>query len=164
MVVNEKLHFEAYTKITKHLSTVYIHFILRRSKWHFIFRGYRWCLNFCCILRDVSDIHIFLSENVATASWLKQKLWISESSLSVIEKFKCHLDLLNIICNYTVDNFFVYASKCNFSLTTILKGRSKLYWFPEKNQNLLKFLQVVFTVFGSACCSRNIIYNKNAFH
>ena len=66
------------------------------------------------------------------------------------------MDHLNIMCNYTVDNFFVYASKYNFSLTTIVNrvGQNFIGFLFKKRRNLLKFLQVVFTVFGSACCSR----------
>ena len=51
---------------------------------------------FFSILIDCSDIHIFPSLHVVNDPRLLQNPEIAEPSLSVLEKFKHHLDLLTI--------------------------------------------------------------------
>ena len=51
-----------------------------------------------------SDIHDFFNRlwTIRPTMSIVWKLWISQSSLGILEKFKCHWDLLDINCNCIV--------------------------------------------------------------
>ena len=68
---------------------------------------------------------------MAQVQCLLQKLWISESSLSTPENFKCQWDLLNMKCNCTV-LFFKINVLC--MLPNILSHRPPL---QNPNRNFL---------------------------
>ena len=77
--------------------------------------------NFSSIPKDGSDIHRFSNRKWVSTMCTVGNLWISEASLSKLEKFQCSLVLLNIKYNYAVSFWsqlywvLIYDSKYIFS-------------------------------------------------
>ena len=76
-------------------------------------------------------------------------LWISESSLSILGKFKCHLDALYIKYNHIVFFLDKYIGCClrlkiNFIIGHHCKRCVRIFWSHRKTPKFLKFLRGVF--------------------
>ena len=85
MVVYEKIYFKAYTNdlyISHKNNIAQLYFILGRAK-------LRW--NFSSILKDGFDIHRFSNSKWVLTMCSHGNLWISEASLSQLEKFSMQL-------------------------------------------------------------------------
>ena len=115
MVVYEKIYFKAYTNdlyIWHKNNIVQLYLILGRAE-------LRW--NFSSILKDGPDIDRFSNRKWVLTMCSVGNLWISEASLSRLEKFQCSLDLPNIKYNCAILFLcqmywsFVYALKYIFS-------------------------------------------------
>ena len=93
-------------------NTVQLYFILGRAELHW---------NFSSKPKDGSDIHRFSNRKWVSTMCTVGNLWISEASLSKLEKFQHSLALLNIKYNCAVLFWsqlywvFIYDSKYIFS-------------------------------------------------
>ena len=115
MVAYEKIYFKAYTNdlyISHKNNIAQLYFILGRAE-------LRW--NFSSMLKDGFDIHRFSNRKWVLTMCSVGNLWISEASLSKLEKFQCSSALPNIKYNCAILFLcemywsFVYASKYIFS-------------------------------------------------
>ena len=96
MVDYEKIYFKAYT------NDLYISYKNNIAQLYFILGGAELRQNFASMFKDGFDIHRFSNRKWVLAMCSVGNLWISEASLSQLEKFRCSLALPNIKYNCAI--------------------------------------------------------------
>ena len=126
----------------------YISYKNNIAQLHFILGRAELCWNFSSILKDGFDIHRFSKRKWVLTMCSVGNLWISEASLSQLEKFQCSSALPNIKYNCAIlflcqmYRSFVYALKYIFSYTTIIKPSQNWLVFSKTHRIYWSFCRV----------------------
>ena len=105
-------------------------------------------LEFFELLRESLDIHRFPTVHLVKTYFLLDNLWISEPSLSKLEKLQCRLVLLDMKYNCAVlllygqlYSLFIFFLQMYFLIDHYCKTSNRNLWNLRKSQVCLMFLQ-----------------------